>query len=93
MRTAGMPVKFEISLPEKVIGTLGIAESEVGSSLKKELAVTFFHRNILSFGQARQLAEMSVWDFIELLRDRRIPLHYDILEYEEDLKTVQGLLQ
>ena len=84
-----MLVKFEISLPEKVIGTLGIAESEVGSSFKKELAITYFNRNVLSFGQARQLADMSVWDFIELLRDRRIPLHYDILEYEDDLKTIK----
>jgi len=49
--------------------------------------------SVLSFGQARQLAELSVWDFLELLRERKVALHYGIPEYEEDLKTIQDLSQ
>lgn len=84
-----MTVKYSIEIPEKIIKTLGFKENEVGKTLKKELAVYFFQRNILSFGQARQLADMSVWDFLDLLRERKVPLHYDVAEYEEDLKTIQ----
>lgn len=86
-----MPVKFELTLPEKIVNALGYRESETGSAIKRELAVSFFQRNLLSFGQARQLAEMSVWDFMQLLRDRKVPLHYGLNEYEEDLKTIKGL--
>lgn len=86
-----MSVKYSIEIPEKIIKTLGFKESEMGATLKKELAAYFFQRNLLSFGQARQLAELSVWDFLDLLRERKVPLHYDIAEYEEDLKTIQEL--
>lgn len=86
-----MSVKFELTLPEKIITALGYRESETGSAIKRELAVSFFQRNLLSFGQARQLAELSVWDFMELLRDRKVSLHYGLTEYEEDLKTIRGI--
>lgn len=58
----------------------------------KELAVSFFQRNMLSFGQARQLADLSLWDFLDLLRERKVPLHYNGSDYEEDLKTIQEFL-
>lgn len=86
-----MLVKLEIALPEKIIKALGLGEKEAGSALKKELAVYFFQRNLLSFGQARQLAELSVWDFFDFLRERKVPLHYGISEYEEDLKIIHGM--
>lgn len=86
-----MLVKCEITLPENIIKTLGFRESEVGPALKKELAVYFFQRNLLSFGQARQFADLSMWDFLELLRERKVPLHYGIPEYEEDIKTIKKL--
>ncbi len=85
-----MTVKYDITIPDKIIKALGFKESEVGSEIKKELAVYFFQRNLLSFGQARQLAELSVWDFLELLRERKVSLHYDTTEYEEDLKTISA---
>jgi len=86
-----MAIKCEILVPEKIVKALGFRESETGSKLKKELAVYFFQRDLLSFGQARQLAELSTWDFLDLLRERRVPLHYGIPEYEEDIKTVEEL--
>lgn len=88
-----MPVKCQITLPDTVIRTLGFREHETEPALKKELAVHFFQMSVLSFGQARQLAELSVWDFLELLRERKVALHYGIPEYEEDLKTIQDLSQ
>jgi predicted HTH domain antitoxin len=87
-----MPFKCDIEIPENVLKSLGLRESEVSSVIKKELAAFFFQRGLLSFGQARQFAELSVWDFIEFLRERKIPLHYDLSEYEEDLKTIEELI-
>jgi len=86
-----MPVRCDIEIPEKVIQMLGLRESEVSEMLKRELSAYFFERNLLSFGQARQFAGLSVWDFLGFLRERKIPLHYDLAEYDEDLKTIREL--
>ncbi|HLC15039.1 MAG TPA: UPF0175 family protein [Thermodesulfovibrionia bacterium] len=87
-----MVVNCDLNLPVNIVKALGLSEDEIACTLKKELAVYFFQRNLLSFGQARQLANISIWDFLSLLKDRKVPLHYDISEYEEDLKTIQELL-
>lgn len=86
-----MSVRYDIDIPENVIKMLGLRESEVGEVMKKELAAYFFQRKLLSFGQARQFAGLSIWNFLEFLRERKIPLHYDVMEYEEDLKTIQEI--
>lgn len=86
-----MSVKCELSLPETIVTALGYRESETGNAIKKELAVSFFQRSLLSFGQARQLAELTVWDFVQLLKDRKVTLHYGIPEYEEDLRTIKEI--
>ncbi len=44
-----------------------------------------------SFGKARELAGMTVWDFQLLLGSRKIPIHYDIQDYEDDVATLRGL--
>lgn len=85
--------RFEITLPEKVLSFLGLPRKDLEKGLKRELAVHFFQSEVLSFGQARELSGMSVWDFIDLLRDRKTSLHYGLLEYEEDSETVERLMK
>lgn len=58
---------------------------------KVELAVHLFEQERLSFGKARQLAEMDVWQFMQLLGSRGIAVHYDVPEYQEDLETLKRL--
>ena len=72
--------------------------SEVGHAvrmdaeeLRRELAVHLFERGKLSFGKAREMAEMTVWGFQQLLGERDIPMHYDVEEFEEDLETLRKL--
>lgn len=87
-----MPVTIEVTLPERVFLSTGSPPSEATTLIKRELAASFFQRGALGFGQARELAELSVWEFLDLLRDRKIPLHYGQTEYEEDTRTIQELL-
>ena len=83
--------KYYVEIPEDIIKALGIPNQEVSSTIKKELAVYLFEKGRLSFGQARRLSGLSVWDFLELLRKREVQLHYDIAELEEDLKTLREI--
>ncbi|NUM43893.1 MAG: UPF0175 family protein [Anaerolineales bacterium] len=59
--------------------------------LKVELALHLFELEKLSFGKARQLAGMNVWQFMQVLGSRNIPVHYDETEYEEDLATLKRM--
>ena len=61
------------------------------SELRLELAVTLFQQGKLSFGKARQMADMNFWTFQQLLGSRKITPHYDIADYEEDLNTLDEL--
>jgi len=57
------------------------------SELKVELAIQLYQQRRLSIGHARELAGMSLWEFRQLLANRRIAPHYDIVELDEDMQT------
>ncbi len=84
--------KYEIEIPQQVVRALGFADQEVGTKMRVELAVHFFQGNLLSFGQARQLSGLSVWDFMEILRERKVPMHYSESDYIDDSNMVTELL-
>jgi predicted HTH domain antitoxin len=61
------------------------------SELKMELAVHLYEEGRLSVGKARELADMTLWEFRQLLASRRIPPHYDETDLAEDLATLREL--
>ena len=61
------------------------------SELLRELAISLFQQGKLSLGKAREMAGMSEWDFQLLLGSRKIPIHYDVQDYEEDVATLGKL--
>jgi predicted HTH domain antitoxin len=55
--------------------------------LKREIALTLFQQDRLTLGQASRLAEMTRLEFQALLADNRVPIHYGVDEFREDLET------
>jgi len=84
-------MKITIDLPEDVIKILNIPEGELSSELKIQIAIHFYEKGKLSFGKARQLAGLSVQEFMEKLKENQIPLKYDIQDFKEDLETIKEL--
>ena len=76
-----------LDIPSEVLHATRLTQEQ----LKAELAVHLFEQGKLSFGKARQLAGMDVWQFMQLLGSRDIPIHYDVEDYEEDLKALEQL--
>lgn len=58
--------------------------------LKLELALTLFQQYKLSFGKARELAGMSVIEFQREMGKRKIPIHYDVADFEHDVATLKA---
>jgi predicted HTH domain antitoxin len=73
----------------EIPGELIQATRMTADDLKREIALHLFREQKLSFGKARELAQMTPWAFLQLLGSRGICLHYDVEEYEEDLKTLR----
>ena len=71
-----------------------IIERSSTEAAKQSLAISLFEGNILSLGQAAKLAELHLWDFIQILNERDIPIaDYDDEEIQQELKTVKCLTQ
>lgn len=61
------------------------------AELKQELAFALYAQNKISFGKARELAGLTVWQFQNGLGVRGIPPHYDTEELAEDMATLREL--
>ena len=78
---------ISIEIPREVVHASRMTQQE----LRYELAISLFQQCRLSFGKAREMAGMTVWAFQQLLASRKIPVHYDVEDYEEDLATLKEL--
>ena len=74
-----------IEIPREIIHAARMKPLE----LKQELAIHLFQQGRLSFGKARQLADMSAWVFQQLLGSRGIPMHYDMEDYAIDMAAME----
>jgi predicted HTH domain antitoxin len=59
--------------------------------LKQELAFALYAQGKISFGKARELAGLTVWQFQNELGRRGIPPHYDTEDFIEDVATLREL--
>ncbi|MHC3437919.1 UPF0175 family protein [Natrialbaceae archaeon A-gly3] len=75
-----------IDVPSDVYDSLRVPEDEREDVLRRELAVSLYREDILSFGKARELARMSHREFHRLLGDRAVERHYTAEELTEDLE-------
>ena len=61
------------------------------AELKIEMALHLYAQGRLSIGKARELAGMALWEFRQLLASRRIPPHYSVEDFDEDVATLREL--
>jgi predicted HTH domain antitoxin len=74
-----------VTISDEVLTAAHISEPE----LKQELALILFQQERLTLGQAARLAEMNHLAFQAMLAERRVPIHYGVEEFREDLRTLQ----
>ena len=78
---------MSLVIPDEIVQATHMSESE----LKREIAILLFQKEKLTLGQSSRLAGMSQIEFQHLLASRQISVHYDVAEFEEDLKTLMEL--
>ncbi len=67
---------MQISIPDSVLQSIRLPEKRLESELLKELALSLYQQELLSFGKARELAKLEHYEFSQLLGERGIDRHY-----------------
>ncbi len=80
---------MQLSIPESIIQSIRLPEGRIEAELLKELALVLYAQDLLSFGKARELANLDHWQFSQLLGERNIPRHYSETDLAEDLDYAQ----
>lgn len=78
---------MSLIISDDILHTTRMSEAE----LLQEIAVLLYQKDKLTLGQASKLAKMSQLQFQHLLASRQIPIHYDVAEFESDLKTLKEI--
>ena len=78
-------VTFEVS--QDILDSAHLTAPE----LKLELAIWLYAQGRLSAGKARELADMSIWEFRQVVATRHITVHYEIDDLQDDIATVSKL--
>jgi len=74
-----------ISLSEDIVGSVRIPPDEIEEELRKELAVALYARQVLSMGKARKLANITVWEFRQLVAKHKLVTSYNDADLAEDI--------
>jgi len=83
-------VGMSLEIPTEVLSAVRLPPKEVEHEFRKELALALYRRGVLPLGKARLLAQMTRWEFEELLGQRRILRHYTDTNLEEDIQYGLG---
>lgn len=83
-------MSVQLEIPEGVTQAIRLPEGRMKRELLVELALALYSQGLLSFGKARELAEMSKYEFGLLVGKRGIPRHYGPEELEEDIAYAGG---
>ncbi|PSN15893.1 hypothetical protein C7293_05335 [filamentous cyanobacterium CCT1] len=77
---------MQLSIPESIVQSIRLPESRIEAELLKELALALYAQDLLSFGKARDLANLDYWQFSQLLGERNLSRHYSEAELSEDME-------
>jgi predicted HTH domain antitoxin len=78
---------MSVVIPDEILYTTRMTAAE----LMQEVALLLYQKEKLTLGQASRLAGMSQLQFQFLLASRQIPVHYDVADFEADLKTLREM--
>jgi predicted HTH domain antitoxin len=78
---------YTIQVPQDVLDSARLTVPE----LKIEMALYLYAQGRLSIGKARELANLSLWEFRHMLASRSIAPHYDTIDLEDDVNTLRQL--
>lgn len=78
---------MSLLVSDEIIQASGLSEGE----LLLEIVIMLFQKDKISLGKASELIGIHRMQFQKLLADRGVCVHYDVSEFQEDLKTLKKI--
>lgn len=79
-----------LDISSDIVDAAKLPQDEKKKEFRKELAVALYQRGVLSLGKARALAQMTRWEFEELLGQRQVVRHYTESDLEDDIRYARN---
>ncbi|MEA5519825.1 UPF0175 family protein [Limnoraphis robusta] len=76
---------MSLVISDEIVKASGLSESE----LLLEIVLMLFQQEKISLGKASELMGVHRMQFQNLLADRDICVHYNVAEFQEDLKILE----
>ena len=76
---------MQISFPDELTSGLDLTPEHA----RMDLAIGLYAERRITLGRAAKIAGMAQALFLRKLGELRIPMHYDLPEFEEDLLVVR----
>ncbi len=83
-------MSLQLSIPDSVLSAIRLPEPRIEQALLQELAIALYAQELLSFGKARELAQIDKYEFGQLLGQRGVLRHYATEELEDNLSYASG---
>jgi predicted HTH domain antitoxin len=87
MRRVARNLAMSVIVPDEILTATRMSEAE----MRQEIAVMLFQREKLTLAQAGRFAGMHRVAFQHLLASRRIPVHYGVEDFEQDIQTLREM--
>ena len=78
-------MQITLEIPDGMVGRKGLDEGE----WLQEIAIALFQQELITLGRASSIARMHQVDFQKLLGSRGICIHYDLEDFEEDVRHLE----
>ncbi|MDZ8184501.1 MAG: UPF0175 family protein [Nostoc sp. ChiSLP02] len=76
-----------IVISDEILTATRMTEAE----MRQEIAVMLFQKEKFTLAQASQFAGMNRIAFQHLLASRKIPVHYDVEDFEQDIQNLREM--
>jgi predicted HTH domain antitoxin len=76
-----------LHIPDDVLDAARLTIPE----LRQEIALHLYAQGRLPIGKARELAQMSLWEFRQLLAARKIEVQFDVDDLDHDVEVLRKL--
>jgi predicted HTH domain antitoxin len=79
-----------LEIPAEFARSFGATDEEALKNARLELAIEMYREGKWSTGKAARFVDVTRLDFMDLLRDRKVPMPYTMEMLEQDFAYARG---
>ncbi len=83
---------ISVKVPRDLVRILKVRDAEVPKLVRLYLAIELYREGMVSLGKDAEIAGVSMWEMMEILASRNVPIQYDVEDLEKDIKTSEEIL-